>query len=278
MNNQTITIGLPVYNAELFIKNAIQSILNQTYEDIILLIIDDGSTDKTIDIIKGFNDKRIKLLVDNKNLGLPNRLNQIAQLTKTKYLARMDADDIMHPDRISLQFTILEQNQSIDVLGTNVLSINENNKIQGIRFKNYNNEIVDCKSFVHPTIMAKTNWFLNNPYDEKAIRVEDAELWMRTNQTSNFKMSLLPLMFYREFGSEYYKKYFKGIPSMLYLIKKKKTFKQFFLTNKYILKGIVYYLFNLFGKENLLIDRRNHKFIDIENYQAIIDEITTDSV
>ena len=267
-----VTIGLPVYNAQLFIKDAIQSILNQTYSNFKLLIIDDGSTDDSIEIIKSFKDNRIELIVDNQNFGLPFRLNQMAQLSKTKYLARMDADDIMHPERIEVQLKILENNSKIDVLGTNVLSIDEYNKIQGIRYNNYSSQLLDCQSFVHPTIIAKTEWFINNPYDEKAIRVEDAELWERTKHTSIFKMCTLPLLFYREFGSMYYKKYFKGIPSMLYLVRKRKSFRQIGLTIKYVFVGLIYYAYHIFGKENVLIERRNHKFFDNDIYQSVLDE------
>ena len=268
---EIITVGLPVYNAELFIKDTIQSILNQTYHNFKLLIVDDGSTDKSIDIINSFNDKRIEVIIDNKNLGLPYRLNQIAQLTKTKYLARMDADDIMHPDRISRQLSVLENNHNIDVLGTNVLSIDENNIIQGIRFKQLDNELIACKHFVHPTIMAKTTWFLSNPYDLKALRVEDTELWQRTHKLFNFKMIMQPLLFYREFGSSYYKKYFLGFPSMMYLVKKEKSFSKIVLAVKYFITGIVYFVFNIFDKEKILIKKRNYMIMETSEYKEILE-------
>lgn len=265
-----ITIGLPVYNAELFIRDAIQSILNQTYSDFKLLIVDDGSTDNSIEIINSFNDNRIELLIDKKNLGLPSRLNQIAALTTTKYLARMDSDDIMHPDRIAMQLEILNTNDKIDVLGTNVISINEFNIIQGIRNPIMEHKLTPCIVFIHPTITAKTEWFRKNLYDVKAIRVEDADLWNRTYKTSNFQRVETPLLFYREFGSQYYKKYFKGMPSMFYLIGKEKSMSQIIITVKYLFKGLAYYVFHKLGDEKKLINRRNHEFTEILKFQAIL--------
>ncbi len=265
-----ITIGLPVYNAELFIRDAIQSILNQTYSDFKLLIVDDGSTDNSIEIINSFIDNRIELLIDKKNLGLPSRLNQIAALTTTKYLARMDSDDIMHPDRIAKQLEILNTNDKIDVLGTNVISINEFNIIQGIRNPIMEHKLTPCTVFIHPTITAKTEWFRKNLYDVKAIRVEDADLWNRTYKTSNFQRDETPLLFYREFGSQYYKKYFKGMPSMFYLIGKEKSMSQIIITVKYLFKGLAYYVFHKLGDEKKLINRRNHEFTEILKFQAIL--------
>jgi len=89
---------------------------------------------------------------------------------------------------------------------------------------------------------------------------------------------MLPLLYYREFGSDYYKKYFKGIPSMLYLFKKRKTIKQFVSLFLYIVKGVMYYLFNLLDREDVLIKRRNHTFTEGNNHQKIIDKITNDTV
>ena len=110
---EIVSIGLPVYNAEKFLRDAIVSILNQSYVHFELIIMDDGSTDKSIDIVNSFNDKRIVVYRDGVNKGLPARLNEISTLAKGRYLARMDADDIMHPERIEKQLKILEKTQKI---------------------------------------------------------------------------------------------------------------------------------------------------------------------
>ena len=266
-----VTIGLSVYNAEKYLYLAISSVLKQTYVNFEFIIIDDGSTDSSVEIIKSFKDDRILFISDGMNKGLPFRLNQIVELAKGDYVARMDADDIMHPKRIEKQLEILQVNPEIDVLGTNAYSINEHNEVEGIRLAVdlENPVVIDCKSFIHPTIMAKTEWFRNNPYDVQAVRIEDFELWYRTREFSTFKVLTEPLFFYREFGDNYYKKYSLALKSKDYILSKhsknvdfwKKYFKDKFIKSK------VYRLFDIFGLEKILINERNSmKFKKNENY------------
>jgi glycosyltransferase involved in cell wall biosynthesis len=254
-----ITVGLPVYNGERFLSDAVQSVLNQTFKDFKLLVTDDGSTDKSIEIIKSFNDNRIELVSDGQNHGLPYRLNQISNISNSKYLFRMDADDIMHPEKIERQLNILESHPEIDVLGTNAYSIDENNLIQGIRLRCSDKEnLRKVKGFIHPTIAAKTEWFKDNPYDVKAIRIEDLELWFRTSRKYNFQILVEPLFFYREFGSDYYRKYFKAYNSLLYVLKKHNYDNRLLkFAVKYFIAGLVYFLFNMISKEGFLVNRRN---------------------
>ncbi|MDX9920206.1 MAG: glycosyltransferase family 2 protein [Paludibacter sp.] len=266
-----VTIAIPFYNAEKYLELAIMSVIQQTYKDWILYLVNDGSTDKSVDIAKVYadSDPRIMVYSDGENKSLAFRLNQIAKLANTKYLARMDADDIMHPERIKKQVDILETNSKIDVLGTNAFSINENNMILGVKMKvdldAYG--LVDVKTFIHPTIMARTIWFRENCYDESAIRCEDAELWIRVNNQSTLKSYTEPLMFYREFGNGYYKKYFNSTIGLKYIAKK------LFKTNKragiiYYFKGFVkhkligslYLIMSLFNKESFLIRKQIYKF------------------
>lgn len=273
MINSMLTIGIPFYNSEKFLSKAIQSVLKQTYTNWTLILLDDGSTDNSLNIAKEFaeKDSRIKVLSDGQNKHLAYRLNEIAKLCQTKYLARMDADDIMHPERLEKQLKILEQNPEIDVLGSNAYSIDDNDNIQGIRMKIDNNEfkLLDCKSFIHPSIMAKTTWFRANPYDIKAVRVEDYELWQRTLSKSVFKVYTQPLLFYREFGDNYYKKYFSGFSSKKYVATKLKSKKLYLESYKHLAKGLLYYCLNLIGKENYLIQNRYVVLNEADKLKAI---------
>lgn len=271
-----ISIGLPVYNAEKFLRDAITSILNQSHSHFELIIMDDGSTDKSIDIINSFNDKRIVVYQDGVNKGLPARLNEISTLAKGRYLARMDADDIMHPERIEKQLKILEKNSDIDVLGTNAYSIDENNVINGVRMGLYDKpKLIKVKGFIHPTIMAETSWYLKNSYNENAIRIEDYELWNRTHNNYNFADISEPLLYYREFGEKYFIKYLKSLQGHKYILKRsyKTSFKKFIILffNNYLftlLKGIVYFTFHIFKIEHMLINRRNFKLNNKETIEA----------
>lgn len=268
-----LTIGIPFYNSEKFLSKAIQSVLKQTYTNWTLILLDDGSTDNSLNIAKEFaeKDSRIKVLSDGQNKHLAYRLNEIAKLCQTKYLARMDADDIMHPERLEKQLKILEQNPEIDVLGSNAYSIDDNDNIQGIRMKIDNDEfkLLDCKSFIHPSIIAKTTWFRANPYDEKMVKAQDYELWQRTAPTSVFKVYTEPLLFYREFGSNYYKKYFSGFSSKKYVATKLKSKKLYLESYKHLAKGLLYYCLSLIGKENYLIQNRYVILNEADKLKAI---------
>ena len=262
--NSLITIGIPIYNAEPYLEAAIKSVLVQSYRNWELILVDDGSKDNSFKIAKQYEqqDKRIRVISDGLNRKLPARLNQIIREAKGKYIARMDADDIMHPQRLQRQFEILENHPNIDVLGTNAYVIDENNLVFGIRYKNHVG-LSKVEHFIHPTIMGKKQWFLDNPYDEKAIRIEDAELWYRTKSFSNFMITNEPLLFYREFGNNYYKKYFQANGSAMHILNKypeDKFWKNFFLSNK--VKGSMYKILNVIGKEQVLIDRRNEKIFE----------------
>lgn len=271
-----LTIGLPVYNSEKYLFDCITSILNQRYGDFILLIIDDGSTDDSVNIIKSFKDERIRFLRDNQNKGLASRLNQITRLTETEYCARMDSDDIMHPDRIKKQMDVIEKNPNIDVLGTNAISIDEDNNILGVRKSKFKkNAISKVASFIHPSIIARTEWFKSNPYDEEAHRVEDAELWFRTKGKSNFVMLNTPLLYYREALNGR-----KGIISMFKIWKKyflNYSFLFGFFWIKYILvyisKSLIYSFIVSINKGDLLIQRRSSKLSNERKRQLKLDLI-----
>jgi glycosyltransferase involved in cell wall biosynthesis len=264
-NRSRVTIAIPFYNADKFLEKAIDSVIKQTYTEWKLLLINDGSTDKSLEIAKRFEsaDNRIKVFSDGENKNLAFRLNQIPELADTEFLVRMDADDIMHPKKIEKQMAVMLENSGIDVLGTNAYSIDENDKVFGIRFSETRKDyVVDVNGFVHPTIMAKTEWFRNNKYDDKALRIEDTELWYRTSNHFTFKMVTEPLFFYREIGSGYYKKYFLANNAKKYILKKygkEKFWRNFFMGNT--IRGIIYWLFNIIGSEDYLVTKRNQTIL-----------------
>lgn len=267
-----VTIAIPFYNAEAYFEMAIMSVLSQTFTDFTLLLLDDGSTDSSLKIAEKYLlDKRVKIISDGKNINLGNRLNSIPFITETKFLARMDADDIMHPQRIEKQLNILKNNPDIDVLGSNAYSIDENNDVVGKRMNVSGDSLVSVTTFTHPTIIAKTEWFKKNPYDVLALRVEDSELWLRTYNKYNFKSTTEPLLFYREIGDQYYKKYFKGLPGIFYMLRKNRfSVKYLLFTLKYLIASNLYFIFNLLGIEYILIQRRNKLKLQKKNYSFYI--------
>ena len=187
-----LSIGLPVFNGEEYIQQAVRSILQQSFVDWELIIIDDGSTDNTLDLIREFGDDRIVIFSDKINKGLAARLNEAIFLAQGKYFARMDQDDICHPDRFFHQIKYLENHNEVDLVGCQCITINENNTVVGtIPIATTHNEI--CRRpwsgfyLPHPSWVGKLAWFKKHLYANPApLLCEDQELLLRTYLSSNF--------------------------------------------------------------------------------------------
>lgn len=199
-----ITVGIPFYNNQTTLAGAIRSVFAQTYQNWELLLVDDGSSDASVEIAKSIQDIRVRVITDGQNRGLGWRLNQIAQSAKGEYLARMDGDDLMHPQRLEFQLKYLTQNPGVDIVATGVYSLNQDNQIQGIRGLEDLTEMSTKKVLlnkgliIHPTVMATREWFRRYPYDISYPRTQDRELWCRVANTSCFAKIAKPFYFYRE--------------------------------------------------------------------------------
>ena len=187
-----VSIILPAYNAERTVADAITSILLQTYSNWELLLIDDGSCDNTLKIVKQFDDPRIKIYADGSNKRLSVRLNEGIDRAEGKYLARMDADDMCFPDRLTRQVEYLESHPEIDLLGTTAVLFNDSGNIIGrYPFRQTHEEI--CKRpwngfyLAHPTWMGKSEWFRKYRYRIPEVeRAEDQDLLLRSYPSSRF--------------------------------------------------------------------------------------------
>tara|TARA_B110000114_G_C15096861_1_gene402101 strand:- start:3692 stop:4549 length:858 start_codon:yes stop_codon:yes gene_type:complete len=261
-----LTVGLPFYNANEFLKYAIQSTLNQSFSDFELILLNDGSTDSSLEIARSFKDDRIVVISDGDNKGLAYRLNQISQLANGKYLARMDSDDIMHVDRLKIQFEYLSLNENIDLLGSNAFVIDNNNKIYGKMFVLEKPSLIEHvfsnQCFIHPTVTGKTKWFKDNPYNISAIRMEDAELWSRTITTASFENLNKSLLYYRQAGTPYLSKYLKSQKGFRKLIYSNGN-KKFKLILYSYLKSLIFIFISVLRLQNYFFKKR-HNNISVE--------------
>jgi glycosyltransferase involved in cell wall biosynthesis len=266
-----VTIGLPCYNSAKYVELTILSILNQTYTNWRLIIIDDNSSDNTREVLQRFLvDERITLKYDGENLGLSRRLNQMVEICETKYFARMDSDDIMDVLRLEKQVDYLEKEASIDVLGTFVYSINGENAIMGKRGDLVPTTLLQALKrcvFVHPTVLGRTEWFKRNKYDTDCNRMEDYELWFRTFAKSRFHVLPDPLLFYREVDVNNRKKYWSSKINAYKIVRNTNdisiTVKVFFVLSEY-LKGLVYTIFSILGQEKRLLRKRVSQIDEME--------------
>ncbi len=182
-----VTVLMPVYNGERYLRESIESILGQTFTDFECLIIDDGSIDASRDIIRSYCDPRIRLIENIDNLGLIKTLNCGLALAKGEYIARQDQDDISYPERLEKQVAFLNSHPEIAMLGTRINNIDE----QGRKSTLYGYCIV-CSElairwqlmfdnpFVHPSVMMRAKIVSDiGGYDERFPECEDYDLFSR---------------------------------------------------------------------------------------------------
>jgi len=187
MSLPIISIVMIAHNEELNIERSIKSIQNQTFKDWELIIINDGSFDKTAEIIKNysFKDKRIILITNNKKIGRPKCSNLGIKYSRAKLIARLDADDISLPDRLEKQYKFLLKNPNIDVLGAGAhIYDDEHNFIKTVLMPEDHNSLKNLNflktPFFHSSVMIRKRFFdkVGN-YNRDFLRSSDKELWLR---------------------------------------------------------------------------------------------------
>jgi len=155
-----ITVLMTVYNEERFLRQAVDSILAQTYSDFELLVIDDASTDASPAILAGYDDPRVRVVTNEENMGCPRSSNRGLALARGRYIARMDADDIAYPHRLAVQHAFLERHPAIDLVGSSNELIDEEGKVIGAWHGRFSPETVyyllnfrNC--LTHSTVMVR---------------------------------------------------------------------------------------------------------------------------
>ncbi|RCS57401.1 glycosyltransferase family 2 protein [Parvibium lacunae] len=192
LSDPLVSIAMPIYNGERYLKLALDSLIRQSYKNWELWLIDDGSTDRSLTIAQSFNDPRIRIVRDGNNEGLARRLNQAIDLARGEYLMRMDQDDVCHPQRIAVQVKFMLTQPSCDLSATRAITIDENNTIIGeLPFVSTHQRLTQLpwRTFYmpHPTWMGKRSWFKQHYYAHAApYCCEDQELLLRTYATSQF--------------------------------------------------------------------------------------------
>lgn len=199
-----ISVILPVYNAEAFIADAVNSILTQSVQDFELILIDDASSDRTSELLAGMSDPRIRLVRHDTNRGLVASLNEGLLLARGNFIARMDHDDIALPDRFARQLAFLERHHSIGVIGTGYRLIDSEGAL-GLSYSPpvTHEEISWAMSFLcplaHPTVMARRELLIaHGGYSESAAYAEDYDLWERLSRQAKFANLSEPLLLLRK--------------------------------------------------------------------------------
>lgn len=197
-----ITVLMSVFNGQKYLKEAIESILNQTFRNFELLIINDGSSDSSEQIVRSYTDHRIKFVINEKNQGLPFSLNRGIELSRGDYIARMDCDDISLPTRLEKQLAFMKANSNIVACGTWIKSIGDKGGYTN-KFLSDPNEIkanlLFNTSLAHPSVMMKKNALLksNLRYNVEHLHFEDYALWVELSKIGNLSNIPEILLLYR---------------------------------------------------------------------------------
>jgi glycosyltransferase involved in cell wall biosynthesis len=186
MNNQKpkISVVMSVYNGDKYLKEAIESILSQTFTDLELIIINDGSTDRSREILESYKDGRIRLF-NNTNKGLTKSLNEGIRYSNGEYIARMDADDVSMPNRFERQVSFLDSHPGIVMCGTWAQFTDKDGNDNGpyqtpVSGREIRTMLIKHSPFIHPSVMIRRNLFDKvGFYDESFRCAQDYELWTR---------------------------------------------------------------------------------------------------
>lgn len=208
-NLPPVSIGISFYNAEKTLLNAIRSVFAQTHKNWELILIDDGSIDNSLNLALSINDPRVRVFSDGENRRLAARLNQIADLAKYDYVARMDADDLMSSRRIEKQLKFMLENPHLDLVSTGVCSLSVDDEPVGMRLAKRDHQITPKgllhgqSGIVHASLLARRNWFIRNRYKECMLKSQDTNLWVRAFSRGDLNIGFLPedLYYYREDGN-----------------------------------------------------------------------------
>ena len=268
--NPNISVVMSVFNGASYLHESIESILNQSYKNFEFIIINDGSTDETLEIIKSYKDSRI-VLISRKNKGLIDSLNEAISLAKGEYIARMDADDISYPTRLDEQYTFMEKNADIVVCGAWAKKFGTDNGLSctPVDDKNIREKFVITSPFIHPSVFIRKSSLRKEciKYDSNYIHAEDYKLWLellRVGKCANIPKVLLRYRVsqgqisnkYRivqhesakKIRREFIKQYFKEInldfplPSTI-TIKTIKTIKKYNYKDDKVINAIIYTMY-----------------------------------
>ncbi len=200
-----VTVLMPVFNGARYLRQAIDSILNQTYRDLEFLIVNDGSEDPTQEIIESYRDPRIRVIHHLKNQGLACSLNEGMDLARGEYIARMDADDVSLPHRLSTQGAFMDEHAEVDVCGSFVKYIrNESPRLFSENKRPVEHQAICARLFVeccisHPTVIMRRSSFKKHHlyYDRAFEFCEDYELFVRAKGKLHFHNIPKALLYYR---------------------------------------------------------------------------------
>jgi glycosyltransferase involved in cell wall biosynthesis len=187
MNTPVISVVIPAYNCAGFLRESMDSLLGQTFSDFEVIIINDGSTDNTADIIRSYKDDRIIYTENGRNEGLAFTLNRGIDMARGRYIARMDGDDTCLPQRFQQQLNFFDAHPHTQILATWIELMDEEGKFTGYWTEEktasspqkIRSHLLKDNCIAHPTVMAKADLLKKYKYNATQSAAEDYDLWLR---------------------------------------------------------------------------------------------------
>jgi glycosyltransferase involved in cell wall biosynthesis len=208
-HDDRVTVLMSVRNGERFVARAVRSVLRQTLRDFEFIVIDDGSTDTTGEVLAGFDDRRMRVIRQEDAQGLASSLRRGVLEARGRYVARLDADDVAAPDRLSRQMAELRANPSLGLLGTAALTIDETDRLDQLLEMPRGPLCVRWSAlfgapFVHPSVVFDRVLFERHAltYDPAFLESEDYDLWTRALEFTDGDNLRRPLVLYRVHGAQ----------------------------------------------------------------------------
>ncbi len=266
-DNSLVSVLLPVFNGGQYLLPAVKSIIQQSYKNWELLILDDGSDDGAVDrLSEVIQDSRVLIFKDGLNLGLTYRLNQGVLLSKGQYIARMDADDLSFPDRFHLQVEHLINHPSVDLVGSRAIVFRDPGPmIVGLLpYRESHLELISSPwRFIplpHPTWMGKKEWFLKHQYAVPEVqRAEDQDLLLRASANSIYYCLPDTLLAYRQSKFNFEKvriaRYSLMQVQLVYFFKRKQYFNLMASCAITLIKLVIDFISSVRGCEKLFFAR-----------------------
>jgi len=257
-----IDVIMSVYNGEKYLREAIESILKQTYTNFKFIIVDDGSNDSSFDIIDSFADERIEVIRNERSEGLTKRLNKALRVAQGKYVARQDADDVSLPSRFESQVDFLEKHPEVDVLGTGIYLIDDEGNRIGERTTHPSPSrqiFLERNEVFHGSAMIRRDALeAVGGYNELFKYSQDYDLWLRLAKERNIRNLQTPLYAFRMHRSSISIK--KTREQLLFEMVARKTAKNELIINDELKKtiardGINVYFSSLTSKEKFRVYR-----------------------
>ena len=207
-----ISIGIPFRNENVeHFRDAVRSVFAQDYQDWELVLFGDGAISELMAVAESIHDTRVTVIHSKTPVGLAGALNRIAYAARGEFLFRMDADDVMAADRVRGQLQRLTEDPAIDVLSSGAYTIDEDSRVVGAtRWKALpvsQGGYLGPTPIIHPSVVARTDWFKSHPYDESFKRSQDKALWITSSVDSRIVTSREPFLFYRVSSVLTYGKY-----------------------------------------------------------------------